>query len=694
MDIMERFFTIVFFTLISISVSAQVDNDECLSAFFIPDVTDYCSGPQAFTTTGATMSAGGNPSCWPQGTESNDVWFLFNPTATAVNIRVIGDTPEGVGTLIQPSLAVYAGTCRGLMLEACNSVQSGDPNLSVLTLDELVIGRTYYLRVDARNGNTGSFELCVRQFNPQKTPEADCNSAVVLCDKSPFFIENLVGIGIDQNEVTGSCIVEEFASSWYKWTAEQSGTLEFTLTPLNITDDLDFAVYRLPGGLNDCANKELLRCMSSGETQGVSESQNAPCRGETGLSLRETDIVETPGCSAGDNNFVAAINMISGESYALVVNNFSQSGIGFSIDFGGTGTFAGPDPNFSIDVQDELECDKRVFFLEESTDSGDPITGYFWNFGQGARPLFDEGNDPKEVVYESFGSKTVALTIETARGCRITELLKLDVAPCCRDDSDLDIGISETDLSCYQSGDGQIVIDGIDGSPEYLYNINGGIFQPSPTFNGLVAGNYSVGVQDIKGCEVFDLAELFEPEELVVVASTAEDTVDLGFSTFFSSEYGPLDRMVTYEWSPPDGLECTDCPDPEVFGLGDFIYTLTITDQDGCQAMDQVSLFTNLNRNFYAPNILSLSSVNGNDEFKIITNPGTEIIEEVSVFDRWGGRLYHATDIVYDLNDDLGWRGEAANNQIVNPGVYVWMARIRFVDGVSIPYKGTITVLK
>jgi len=45
------------------------------------------------------------------------------------------------------------------------------------------------------------------------------------------------------------------------------------------------------------------------------------------------------------------------------------------------------------------------------------------------------------------------------------------------------------------------------------------------------------------------------------------------------------------------------------------------------------------------------------------------------------------------LNDEQGWFGLGPNGQFVNPGVYVWAARIRFVDNEVITYTGTITVL-
>ncbi len=686
--------SVIFFVLMSLSLCAQVDNDACTAALFIPDISNYCSGPNEFTNEGATLGIGGNPSCWPQDTESNDVWFVFNPAATAVFIQVTGATNEGVGTIQQPAVAVYTGTCRGgLDEEACSTIQPGDPNILELTITNLIIGRSYFLRVDGRDNNVGSFRLCLRQFNPPPSPEADCSAAVVLCDQSSFLIENLNSTGQFDNEVDGTCVTAESASSWYKWTADQSGTLEFTLTPNNISDDLDFAVFRLPGGLDDCDNKELVRCMASGETQGASDGQNANCMGATGIRVGENDVEETAGCALGDNNFVAALDMVQGETYALVVNNFSESGSGFAIDFAGTGTFLGPEPDFTINAIEQLECDRLVFFTEQSKSNGDPIVNFFWNFGEGAEPATAEGNNVQEVVYESFGSKVVALTVETSRGCLVTQLLTIEVASCCQLDSDLDFSADGTDLTCFQSEDGEISLTGINGSPDYLYSFNGGDFQPSPQLTGLQAGNFSVGIQDIKGCEVFDLITLDQPVELIVEVASQDESVDLGFSTFFTSDFDPSDRIVTYEWTPPDGLECTDCPDPEVFGVGDITYTLTITDQDGCMASDQVTLLTVLNRNFHAPNVLSRTSVNGNDEFKIITNPATDIIEEISIYDRYGGRLYNRTNIVFDLNDEQGWFGLGPNGQFVNPGVYVWAARIRFVDNEVITYTGTITVL-
>jgi len=48
-----------------------------------------------------------------------------------------------------------------------------------------------------------------------------------------------------------------------------------------------------------------------------------------------------------------------------------------------------------------------------------------------------------------------------------------------------------------------------------------------------------VGIQDIKGCEVFDLITLDQPVELIVEVASQDESVDLGFSTFFTSDFDP-----------------------------------------------------------------------------------------------------------------------------------------------------------
>lgn len=46
--------------------------------------------------------------------------------------------------------------------------------------------------------------------------------------------------------------------------------------------------------------------------------------------------------------FANTFDMVQGKFYTLVVNNFTNTGVGFGVEWGGTGEFARPESNFGI----------------------------------------------------------------------------------------------------------------------------------------------------------------------------------------------------------------------------------------------------------------------------------------------------------------------------------------------------------
>ena len=223
-------------------VIGQVANDECVGAIHIAD-PNSCGD---YTLVSATPSGFGAPSC--ASAVNGDVWFTFIPQATSITITVNGASQSNSnGTLRAPIIALYRGDCNGTINELrCTSDNLGT-NFTEITLNSIFVGARYLIRIDSRTlTGLGSFELCLKNFNQPAAPGSDCPQSALLCDKSSFTVRSVTGAGSNLTELNDATCVNqnggniEMNSTWYTWIAQNDGQLEFTLTPLNDGDDLDF----------------------------------------------------------------------------------------------------------------------------------------------------------------------------------------------------------------------------------------------------------------------------------------------------------------------------------------------------------------------------------------------------------------------------------------------------------------------
>lgn len=420
-------FILFMITISHFSVTAQPKNDDCQSAITLSDVTNWCSSPKQFSTNYATPSGFDRALCFfGSGDIDNDVWFKFRAIGNMVNVSVIGAiTKNPKGTLQYPQIVLYRGSCSGEMSEVgCFSDAQGFHIAELFA--SLTIGETYYIRVDGKYSKTGTFQLCVNNYNAVPSPSGDCSSAVVLCDESAFTVPEVVGYGKYQDPIGNTCLRGgESSSVWYKWTCEESGALIFNLKPINPSDDIDFALFLLPNGLEDCSLKIPVRCMASGEQGGRPLSEWVQCTGSTGLRESASDFQELEGCAWTDDNYVAPLQMQKGQSFALLINNFHNTGNGFSIEFGGTTTFEGPKPHFKVSKL-KLPVDSSLTIWNVSKYNG-KIVKYEWDFGVDANPKKHIGWKAPQVKYKSTGKKSISLTVETDRGCIVTKVRDLTI---------------------------------------------------------------------------------------------------------------------------------------------------------------------------------------------------------------------------------------------------------------------------
>ncbi len=491
-----------------VATLAQPSNNTCTNPIQIPPSTSWCSGVGEFSNQGATPSGYSAATCFSNA--GADVWFTFVPVATDITITVIGNIPQGSGgTLQTPEVVLYSGVCGGTFFQERCDAAIGNNNVVELYKGGLIIGQIYYIRVQGRNNRTGTFQLCINNYNPPAEPGADCFTASVLCDKNTFVVQQVTGPGQDPREANDAPCLNIFPgnvetnSTWFTWTAANDGSLTFVLHPLNPSDDLDFVVYELPEGPLNCRNKRVLRCMASGDNRFPSR-----CMGPTGLREGSTDTSEPPGCNdPRQDNFLAPLQMRAGVTYALFVNNFSATGNGFRIEFGGSGDFQGPDADFTVSEPDLTACVGQPFtFTDASTINPGTIDAWEWRFGPTASQPTVNTRGAHTITFNRPGTKPVVLTVTSNRGCKVTTVKTVNVE-CCPDHF-TDSGIANN-TTCRDAQDGSISLNVRSNYAPYTYAWSNGAATDNVT--GLAPGSYTVTVTDQATCNTVLTFDITQP---------------------------------------------------------------------------------------------------------------------------------------------------------------------------------------
>jgi gliding motility-associated-like protein len=224
------------------------------------------------------------------------------------------------------------------------------------------------------------------------------------------------------------------------------------------------------------------------------------------------------------------------------------------------------------------------------------------------------------------------------------------------------------------------------------YSINGGLtFQTTPVFYQLEPGMYTLILRDAYGCTAAEAVEL-DPPAYPEVLLPPTYTMPLGDSVFLTPPtVPPASGIASWTWTPAVDLSCADCPEPAAKPLLTRQYRLSITDINGCTAEATTRVLVDRGRKVYAPNIFSPDDDGRDDRFILYAKAAVDI-ESIHVFDRWGSLVWQGAHITPG-DESAGWDGRI-QGELPSPAVYVWQARIKFVDGQTELFEGDVTVLR
>ena len=285
---------------------------------------------------------------------------------------------------------------------------------------------------------------------------------------------------------------------------------------------------------------------------------------------------------------------------------------------------------------------------------------------------------------------TYSVTVVDVRGCSDTLTHTISEPPA--------IQFSLGDITPIQCSGGNtfITVDSVWGGQmsTYQYAVDNGVLRvlgsPSPVF----AGTHTISVVDIfNGCSVDSVINISEPVPLNVVLPDVL-TIELGDTTtvldpiIVSSL--PIDSFL---WTPSEELSCSNCKNPRVIPTVSQLYTLTISDVNGCTASDQVFIEIDRNRNVFIPNVFSPNNDGVNDIFRIYTGIGVTKINFFRVYDRWGELMFDAQNLAPSADGTNGWDGRFRGRNM-DPAVFMYLIEVEFLDGRVLLYRGDVALLR
>jgi hypothetical protein len=379
---------------------------------------------------------------------------------------------------------------------------------------------------------------------PTAPSQQDCNGSVPVCLEQYYQPYSYSGNnGSDIVPVTSCLLNGELNNSWYVFTAQTSGNLSFEISPNFTTDDYDWAVYDITN--NGCEG------ISDGSSTEIScnySSDVGTWAGQTGANSTAPYFGAGNSTSSTGQSFNASIPVTAGNSYAILISNFSASQGGYFIDLSPSTALLFDNVAPTLESLENTNCGGTSFQVEfsEPTLCSSIQVGDFSLIGPGG----------------SYSITSISSSSCTGGGTQFTQEVTLNISPAISQAGIYTLcltntagGISDlcgntstsgcltftsgaptvfahgTNPTCASLCNGTATVDVVGGTSPYTYSwSNGGNTQ---SISSLCAGTYTVTVTDANGCTASNftpVSNCFQIQSILVNScSTTEQNEEMVF---------------------------------------------------------------------------------------------------------------------------------------------------------------------
>ncbi len=659
--------------------------DHPVADFDIPDVSfavsDGCEGVVVEFPNTSTIAVGqtivsyvwdfgdGSGSTLETGSHAYDAPGSYDVTLTAISANGCEDQSTQTVTITGKPVPDFSfgGTCDGNVVSFINESSVSEGNL-IYTWDfgdgsavsneidpthEYATEGTYTVTLEARNNLGGCFTVLSKEVEIFQQLTSEFEFVSVCFGEEVVFQNNSLGTGVD-----------------FLWNFGDGNTSTF-FEPQHL--------YESPGSYI----VNLLVTSSDGCTRfseqrvDINENPTPVFFFDNSCELEEVQFTNLTDESIGSLTYTWDFGDGNQSTQREPVHVFEEFGI-YTVSL----TVVTPDncestvsstiEIYEIPVADFTVPDVCLGFTSEfSNQSTGEIESYLWDFGD----LTNSTAENPVKQYLNPGTYNVTLTIVSTNGCMhsVTRQAIVDELPVADFDA-TDVCLGEPTVFTNQSTDNT-------STSTFLWEFGDGTTSvaENPTHTYALPGNYAVDltITSSEGC-IDATSKLVIVFDLPEVDAGQDTTISRGSSVQLQATGG-----VSYQWSPITGLNNSTIANPIARPLENTVYTVTVTDDNGCQSTDEVLVTLREDFKVVATNVFTPDGNGQNDQW-VIPNADAFDRVEVKVYDRYGVLVFE--DLDYQ-NDWEGTRGA----DILPDGTYYYL--ITF-PGTTINYSGALTLLR
>ncbi|MBP7408861.1 MAG: gliding motility-associated C-terminal domain-containing protein, partial [Flavobacteriales bacterium] len=351
------------------------------------------------------------------------------------------------------------------------------------------------------------------------------------------------------------------------------GSISVVATPIGLQ-------YSIDGGLTYQASPDFSGLAAG--TYGIVIQDGAACTNST-----LADLLAPPGPTI---DFITEGNSDCGFSNGDISIIATGNGLQYSIDGGTTFQssfdFNGIAPGtYDVVVMDAAGCTAQdvavimevggpvIIDVAQTPSACGSATGTISIDATGSNLTYSvDGGATFQGANSFTGLVSGSYTVVVENGCSATEDVVIAELP-----GPSISAIDPTEPLCTGDANGALLITAVGNAP-LSYSIDGGAsFQPSTSFAGLSAGNYTITVQDAGGCQATLDEMLGEPVAVTLVLDPQDPGCNQVCGGAASATAGGGVAGYTYTWSGGVAGNVADAID-----LCPGTYTLTVSDANGC----------------------------------------------------------------------------------------------------------------